>query len=171
MVWCGAHVPVELIVRPATSLLPDERVKPLPVDIDEMQSTATAIQGFAERIPEAAARSAARILHASGLVSNVEILNMEILNIGRAYRCLYIPVQAHEPTPFGRKAGERTGNLYSFCHGTDEGAAALILRESLIRPSKDDNEHVVSVGFFGQGTQGTLTRASRCRGDCDPEGA
>ena len=161
--WFGAaqHVPVELIVRPATSLFPDERVKPLPVDIDEMQSTATAIQGFAERIPEAAARSAARVLHASGLVSNVEILNMEILNIGRAYRCLYIPVQTHEPTPFGHKAGERTGNLwtYSFCHGTDEDAATLILRESLIRPSKDDNEHVVSVGFFAQGTQGTLTRA------------
>ena len=148
-------------MRPATSLLPHEKVKPLAVDIDEMQGTATAIQGFADRIPEAAARSAARILHASGLVSNVEILNMEILNIGRAYRCLYIPVQTHEPTPFGHKAGERTGNLwtYSFCHGTDEDAATLILRESLIRPSKDDNEHMVSVGFFAQGTQGNLTRS------------
>ena len=160
--WFGAaqHVPVDLIVRPATSLLPDERVKALPVDMDEMQSTATAIQGMAERIPEGAARTAARILHASGLVQSVGILTMEILSIGRAYRCLYIPVQTHEPTPFGHKAGERTGNLwtYSFCHGTDEDAATLILRENLIRPSKDDSEHVVSVGFFGPGTQGNLTR-------------
>ena len=59
------HVPADLIVRPATSLLPDERVKALPVDMDEMQSTSTAIQGMAERIPEGAARTAARILHAS----------------------------------------------------------------------------------------------------------
>ena len=94
-------VPPDLIVRPATSLLPDERVKPLPFDIDQMEETATAIQGFAERIPDAAARSAAKILHASGLSANVDILSMEILNIGRAYRCLHIPLQTHKPTPFG----------------------------------------------------------------------
>ena len=148
-------VPPDLIVRPATSLLPD---KPLPFDVDQMEETATAIQGFAERIPDAAARSAARILHASGLSANVDILSVEILNIGRACRCLYRPLQTHKPTPFGHKAEERTGNLwtYTFCHGTDEDAAILILREELIRPSKDDNEHAVSEGFFAQGTQGNL---------------
>ena len=154
----AASVPPDLIVRPATSLLPDERVRPLPFDMDETQGTATIIQGFAERIPDAAARSAAKILHASGL--NVNVLSMEILPIGCAYRCLYIPLQTHKPTPFGHKAEERTGNLwtYSICHGTDEDAATLILREGLMRPSKDDNEHVVSVGFFAQGTQGSLNR-------------
>ena len=59
----------------------------------------------------------------------------------------------------GTKSGKEPATYYSFCHGTDEDAATLILRESLIRPSKDDNEHVVSVGFFAQRTQGTLTRA------------
>ena len=95
--------------RQCRSLLPDE---PLPF-VDQMEETAAAIQGFAERIPDAAARNAARILHASGLSANVDILSVEILNIGRACRCLYIPLQTHEPTPFGHKAEERTGNLWT----------------------------------------------------------
>ena len=107
----------ELVVRPATSFLPDEKVKPWPYDLAEAQALATTTQGFGDRIPDAAAQSASRILHGSGLASNIDVMGIEILTIGRAYRAVYIPLTTHKPAAFGHKPGERTKKLwyYVFC--------------------------------------------------------
>ena len=62
-----------------------------------------------------------------------------------------LPVPLHTGSDTRADSFRRQPLDLQLCHGTDEDAATLILRESLIRPSKDDSEHVVSVGFFAQG--------------------
>ena len=142
-------------------MAPDERVKPLAVELEQVEKTATGLQSISNQLTAGLCKKIASTIHAGGVEEIARVESAEVISISPVWDALFIPLNTNSVPTFGSEQGDvAPGNAwcYTWAHGTTHESATLILREQIIRPTVGGDslaEHP-GYGFYGQGTLGDL---------------
>jgi hypothetical protein len=148
-------------IKAAAELTPDERVKPLPVELEEVEKTATGLQSISDLLSMNLCQKIASIIHAAGAEQIARVESAEVLPISPVWDALFVPLNTDSVPTFGTDSNDvAPGNAwwYTWARGTTQESATLILREQIIRPTVggDSMAEHPGYGFYGQGTLGDL---------------